>query len=83
MKFLVANKTSVKFTEETPYDPRSPYAASKASSDHLETGMRLTGCLFLDRCSNNYGPYHFRKACASHYFERLSRKTVTHLWEWK
>lgn len=49
------------FTETTPYDPRSPYSASKASSDHLvfayyhTYGMPVT----LSNCSNNYGPYHF------------------------
>ena len=57
----LANKTSVKFTEETPYDPRSPYAASKASSDHLVRAWHETYGLpiLLTNCSNNYGPYHF------------------------
>jgi dTDP-glucose 4,6-dehydratase len=49
------------FSEETPYDPRSPYSASKAGSDHLVMayhhtyGMPVT----LSNCSNNYGPYQF------------------------
>ena len=49
------------FTEKTPYDPRSPYSASKAASDHLAMsyfhtyGLPLT----LSNCSNNYGPYQF------------------------
>ncbi len=49
------------FVEETPYDPRSPYSASKASSDHLVKsyfhtfGLPIT----LSNCSNNYGPYQF------------------------
>lgn len=49
------------FTETTPYDPRSPYAASKAASDHLVRayfhtyGLPIT----VSNCSNNYGPYHF------------------------
>ena len=49
------------FTETTPYDPRSPYSASKAASDHLAMsyyhtyGLPLT----LSNCSNNYGPYQF------------------------
>ncbi|MCR5217756.1 dTDP-glucose 4,6-dehydratase [Treponema sp.] len=49
------------FTEETPYDPRSPYSSSKASSDHIAMayyhtyGMPLT----LSNCTNNYGPYQF------------------------
>ena len=52
---------SVKFTEDTPYDPRSPYSASKASSDHLVRAWLETYCLpiVLTNCSNNYGPYHF------------------------
>lgn len=49
------------FTEETAYDPRSPYSASKASSDHLVRAWHHTYGLpvVLTNCSNNYGPYHF------------------------
>lgn len=49
------------FTEETPYDPRSPYSASKASSDHLVMAYAHTYGLpvTLTNCSNNYGPYQF------------------------
>jgi dTDP-glucose 4,6-dehydratase len=49
------------FTEETPYAPNSPYAASKASSDHLVRAWHETYGLpvVLSNCSNNYGPYHF------------------------
>ena len=49
------------FTEGTPYDPRSPYAASKAASDHLVRAWAETYGLpvVLTNCSNNYGPYHF------------------------
>lgn len=49
------------FTEETPYDPRSPYSASKAASDHLVRAWGETYGLpvVLTNCSNNYGPYHF------------------------
>ena len=52
---------SIKFTEETRYDPRSPYSASKASSDHLVHAWYETYGLpvVLSNCSNNYGPYHF------------------------
>lgn len=52
---------SVKFTEDTPYDPRSPYSASKASSDHLVRAWHSTYRLptILTNCSNNYGPYQF------------------------
>ena len=52
---------SGKFTEDTPYDPRSPYSASKASSDHLVRAWHETFGLpvVLTNCSNNYGPYHF------------------------
>jgi dTDP-glucose 4,6-dehydratase len=49
------------FTEETPYDPRSPYSASKASSDHLVMAYHHTFNLpvVLSNCSNNYGSHHF------------------------
>jgi dTDP-glucose 4,6-dehydratase len=49
------------FTEETPYDPSSPYSASKASSDHLAKSWQRTYGLpiIVSNCSNNYGPYHF------------------------
>lgn len=53
--------TDPAFTETTPYAPNSPYAASKAASDHLVRayhhtfGLRVT----TSNCSNNYGPYHF------------------------
>lgn len=52
---------AMKFTEETPYDPKSPYSASKASSDHLVRAWYETYGLpvVLTNCSNNYGPYHF------------------------
>lgn len=52
---------SVKFTETTAYDPRSPYSASKAASDHLVRAWHETYGLpvVLSNCSNNYGPYHF------------------------
>ncbi|MBA2367810.1 MAG: dTDP-glucose 4,6-dehydratase [Candidatus Protochlamydia sp.] len=49
------------FTEETPYQPNSPYSASKASSDHLVRSYYHTYGLStcVSNCSNNYGPYHF------------------------
>jgi len=49
------------FTESTPYDPRSPYSASKAASDHLAMAYNHTYGLpvTLSNCSNNYGPYQF------------------------
>jgi dTDP-glucose 4,6-dehydratase len=49
------------FSETTAYDPRSPYSASKAASDHLVNAWHHTfglPCL-ITNCSNNYGPYHF------------------------
>lgn len=50
-----------KFSETTAYDPRSPYAASKAASDHLVRAWGETYGLpvVISNCSNNYGPYHF------------------------
>lgn len=49
------------FTETTSLDPRSPYSASKASSDHFVLAFHNTYGLpaMISRCSNNYGPYHF------------------------
>ncbi|MDB5659511.1 MAG: dTDP-glucose 4,6-dehydratase [Cypionkella sp.] len=49
------------FTEDTSYDPRSPYSASKAASDHLVRAWHETYGLpvVLTNCSNNYGPFHF------------------------
>ncbi len=49
------------FTEETPYDPRSPYSASKAAADHFVRAYGHTYRLpiVLSNCSNNYGPYQF------------------------
>ena len=55
------NDPTVFFTENTPYDPRSPYSASKAGADHLVRAWHETYGLpvVLTNCSNNYGPYHF------------------------
>ena len=52
---------NARFTESTPYDPRSPYSASKASSDHLVRAWHETYGLpvILTNCSNNFGPYQF------------------------
>ncbi len=49
------------FTETTPYDPNSPYSASKAASDHFVRAYRETYHMntVVSNCSNNYGPYHF------------------------
>lgn len=49
------------FTEATPYDPSSPYSASKAASDHLVRAWHRTFGMpvLITNCSNNYGPYHF------------------------
>ncbi len=58
---LPLENSEIRFTEETPYNPRSPYSASKAGSDHLvrayfETyGLPIT----ISNCTNNYGPFHF------------------------
>jgi dTDP-glucose 4,6-dehydratase len=65
------------FNESTPYDPRSPYSASKAASDHLVRayfhtyGLPIT----ISNCSNNYGPYHFP--------EKLIPLFITNLMEGK
>jgi dTDP-glucose 4,6-dehydratase len=53
--------SSEKFSETTPYDPRSPYSASKAASDHVVRSYFHTHHVpvTISNCSNNYGPYHF------------------------
>ena len=52
---------ALKFTEETPLAPRSPYSATKAAADHLAIAYQETHGLdvVITRCSNNYGPYQF------------------------
>ena len=57
----LSTEKSVKFHEKTSYDPRSPYSASKAASDHLVRAWKETYSLptLITNCSNNYGPYHF------------------------
>ncbi len=58
---LPLDQPEVMFTEDTPYDPRSPYAASKAASDMLVRAYEHTfgmDCT-ITNCSNNFGPYHF------------------------
>jgi dTDP-glucose 4,6-dehydratase len=56
------------FTEETPYDPSSPYSASKAASDHLVRAWSRTYGLpvVVTNCSNNYGPRHFPEKLVPH-----------------
>ena len=57
----LSNDDNIKFLENTPYNPRSPYSASKASSDHLVRAWYNTYDLpiIITNCSNNYGPYHY------------------------
>lgn len=59
---------SVLFTEETSYEPSSPYSASKAASDHLVRAWGRTYGLptVVTNCSNNYGPYHFPEKLIPH-----------------
>lgn len=58
----------VLFTETTPYEPSSPYSASKAASDHLVRAWGRTYGLptVVTNCSNNYGPYHFPEKLVPH-----------------
>lgn len=65
------------FTEETKYDPRTPYAASKAGSDHLVRSFNQTYGLpiTISNCSNNFGPYHDP--------EKLIPRFITNLLEGK
>jgi len=57
----LALNSKKRFSETTPYDPRSPYSASKAASDHIVRSYFHTHGLpiTISNCSNNYGPYHF------------------------
>jgi len=57
----LSNDPKIKFLENTPYNPRSPYSASKASSDHLVQAWNNTYDLptIITNCSNNYGPHQF------------------------
>lgn len=66
-----------KFEESTPYDPRSPYSASKAASDHLVRAYYHTHNLpiTISNCTNNYGPYQFP--------EKLIPLFITNLFEGK
>lgn len=66
-----------KFNENTPYDPHSPYSASKAASDHLVRAYHDTYGLpiTISNCANNYGPYHFP--------EKLIPLAITNLLESK
>lgn len=53
--------STAKFNEQTPYQPSSPYSASKAASDHLVRAYQITYNLpvTISNCTNNYGPWHF------------------------
>jgi dTDP-glucose 4,6-dehydratase len=71
---------SLKFSEDTPYDPRSPYSASKASSDHLVRAYYHTHGLpiTISNCSNNYGPYQHPEKLIPHFITNLiDGKNVT------
>lgn len=69
--------STTKFNENTPYDPHSPYSASKAGSDHLVRSYHDTYGLpiTISNCANNYGPYHFP--------EKLIPLAITNLLEGK
>src|SRR3989344_9487023 len=69
--------TDTKFTDKTPYDPRSPYSASKAASDHLVRAYHTTYGLpiTISNCSNNFGPFQFP--------EKLIALTITNILEGK
>ncbi len=64
------------FTEETSYDPRSPYSASKASSDHLVRAFYHTYDMpvVISNCSNNYGPYQFPEKLLPLFINNIKQK---------
>lgn len=65
--------SSLRFNEKTPYDPRSPYSASKAASDHLVRAYYHTHGLpiTISNCSNNYGPYQHPEKLIPHFITNL------------
>ncbi len=73
MGSLPLDRPEVKFDRRTPYDPRSPYAASKAAADHLARAYFHTYRLpvTISNCANNFGPYHHP--------EKLIPLAITHL----
>ena len=66
------------FTESTPYDPRSPYSASKASSDHFVRAYHNTYGLpvVISNCSNNYGPYQFPEKLIPLFINNIRNNTA-------
>jgi len=70
---LYLEDTHMKFHEQTPYDPRSPYSSSKAASDHLVRAYYHTYGLpiTISNCSNNYGPYQFPEKVISLFVTNL------------
>ena len=76
------NNPLIKFHEETPYDPHSPYSASKAASDHLVRAWQDTYSLptILTNCSNNYGPFHFPEKLIPVVILNVSEQTDPCLW---
>ena len=72
------------FHETTPYDPSSPYSASKAASDHLAKAWHRTYGLpvVVSNCSNNYGPYHFpEKLIPLTILNALQGRALAGLWQ--
>lgn len=72
------------FTESTPYDPKSPYSASKASSDHFVRAYFNTYNLpvVITNCSNNYGPNHFPEKLIPLCIHNIkNEKTTSYLWK--
>lgn len=69
-------KKDAAFNEKTPYDPRSPYSASKAASDHLAMAYFHTFNLpvTISNCSNNYGPYQFPEKLIPFFIANLTDK---------
>lgn len=73
------------FTETTPYDPRSPYSSSKASSDHLVRAWHHTYGLpmVISNCSNNYGPNQFPEKLIPLFIHNIrNRKAFARIWRW-
>ena len=86
MKYTAHSENGL-FTEDTPYDPHSPYSASKASSDHMVRSYHDTYKLpvVISNCSNNYGSYQFpEKLIPLCYTQYSSQPWCACVWErWK
>ena len=72
------------FQKKTPYDPRSPYSATKASSDHLVNAWHHTYGLpiVITNCSNNFGPWQFPEKLIPVVINKALNQKYSNIWRW-